>query len=287
MKTKAIVFDFDGPLVSSGWDKAVHILFSSFVSCWETDFKRFLHPDNLEIDIEKMIQGFLKYPGAPRFQQLSAIVSCIVRGKPEAVKDPSELGIDISLQKEYKKLQERYNQFYSGLNEAASKMFWKPLRPVKRVIKIFSKEYDLYVASGIIQEILEKDFDRYNFDRNLFSGIMGSDTSGKIDKAEILRQIKNKGYQEVLFIGDSSKDLEYARKAGVKFFRIKTEKDYERLMEEIKKGLPDQDNPWEYSEEEIQTIKTKVLFLMKAYISNPLLTYEQITTWINTGCFSS
>lgn len=100
MKPKAIVYDFDGPLVSSVWDKVVHILFSSFVACWDTGFNKFLHPENLEIDINKMIHGLIKYPGAPRFQQLSAVVSCIVRNKPEAVKDPSELGVDEKLQRE-------------------------------------------------------------------------------------------------------------------------------------------------------------------------------------------
>ncbi len=287
MKKSAIVFDFDGPLVSSGWDKAIHILFSSFVACWDTGFRKFLHPDNLEIDINKMIHGLVKYPGAPRFQQLSAVVSCIVRNIPEAVKNPCELGVDEELQKEYEKLQKRYNEFYSGLNEAAARLFWRPLPSVKKVIELLSKDYDLYVASGIIQEILERDFDHYNFDRKLFSGIRGSDSAGTIDKAEILKQIKNNGYQDVLFIGDSSRDLEYAKKAGVRFFRIRTEDDYARLMNQIKDGLPDEQNVWEYTVQELAIIKSKVLFLMKAYASGKRPSYDELTTWINTGSFSS
>lgn len=286
MKKNAIVFDFDGPLVNSGWDKSIHILFSSFVACWDTGFRKFLHPDNLEIDINKMIQGSVKYPGAPRFQQLSAVVSCIIRNKPESVKEPYELGVDENLQKEYKKLQERYNEFYSGLNDAAARLFWKPLPPVRKVIETLSKDYDLYVASGIIQEILERDFDHYGFDRKLFLGIKGSDPAGAIDKAEILKQIKNSCYEDVLFIGDSSKDLEYARKAGVKFFRIKTADDYERLMNQIKNGLPDEQDIWEYTEQELEIIKSKVLFLMKTYASEKKLSYQDITRWINTGRFS-
>ncbi|MCM8828087.1 MAG: hypothetical protein NC902_02220, partial [Candidatus Omnitrophica bacterium] len=147
MKEKAIVFDFDGPLVGSGQDKAVHILFSSFVACWETSFRAFFHPENLEIDFERMLKGLIRYPGAPRFQQLSAIVSCIVRDVAEAVKDPAELGIDKNLQKEYEKLKQIYNNFYSSLNDAAAKLYWKPLEGIKDVIDTLAKNYDLYVAS--------------------------------------------------------------------------------------------------------------------------------------------
>jgi len=41
MKKRAIVFDFDGPLVGSGQDKAIHILFSAFVACWALIFENF------------------------------------------------------------------------------------------------------------------------------------------------------------------------------------------------------------------------------------------------------
>lgn len=285
MKSRAIVFDFDGPLVGSGKDKAVHILFSAFVACWDTGFRRFLHPDNVEIDIEKMLKGLIKYPGAPRFQQLSAIVSCIVRGIPEAVKDPRELGIDENLSREYEKLKIRYNQFYSGLNDAAARLFWKPLEGIKQVIDEFSKDYDLYVASGIIQEILEKDFDHHGFDRKHFCGIFGSNQAGDIDKASILKKIKDKGYTDVLFIGDSKKDFEYARQAGVKFYRVKSADDYKILLKEIKKGFPDQSEVYEFSENEISEIKSMIIKLARTYIEGKRLSFQEITTFINTGRF--
>ncbi len=265
MKEKAIVFDFDGPLIGSGQDKAVHILFSAFVACMDTGFRIFLHPDNPEMDLEKMIEGLINYPGAPRFQQLSAIVSCIVRDVPEAVKEPAELGIDENLQNEYQKLKERYNQFYSSLNDAAAKLYWKPLEGIHKIIEELSESYDLYVASGIIQEILEKDFDRHGFDRKKFSAILGSNPAGDIDKANILKKIKEKGYREILFIGDSKKDFEYARQAGVKFYRVTESTDYRELMEEIRNRneLPDQNEMCEFTGQQISTIKSKVLSLMK------------------------
>jgi len=285
MKNKAIVFDFDGPLVGSGRDKSIHILFSAYVSCWETCFKKFLHPENPEIDLEKMLKGLKNYPGAPRFQQLSAIISCLVRDKPEAVQSPAELGIDSHLQQQYKKLQEKYNEYYSSLNKAAAKKFWKVLEGVKEIIEKFSKDYDLYVASGIIQEILEKDFEHHGFDKKYFAGIMGSNTTGDIDKSVILKKIKEKGYKDILFIGDSRKDFEYARKAGVKFFKVKTSDDYKRLLKQMKQTFPDEQDVCEFSEEEIKLIKSKVLALMKLYASGNRPTYDEITTFINTGKF--
>ncbi|MGC9065553.1 MAG: HAD family hydrolase [Candidatus Ratteibacteria bacterium] len=283
MKKKAIVFDFDGPLIGSGQDKAIHILFSAFVACYDTGFRKFLHPDHPELDMSKMLKGLVNYPGAPRFQQLSAIVSSIVRDIPEAVADPYHLGIDGSLVNEYQKLQQRYNEFYSGLNEEAAKRFWKPLKGVKTLIKKLSKEYDLYVASGIIQDILEKDFEHHKFDRNLFCGIMGSNPEGNIDKSVILKQIKNKSYQDVLFIGNSRKDLEYARKAGVKFFRVKSAQDYKVLVEKMKQqDLPDAQDMCEFTEQELQRIRSKTLALMNQYLSGKILSYEEITTFINS-----
>jgi len=285
MKDRAIVFDFDGPLVSSGKDKAIHILFSAFVACWDTCFKQFLHPENPEMDLEKMMKGLLRYPGAPRFQQLSAIISCIVRDIPEAVNTPCELGIDLYLQQQYVKLKNRYNEFYSSLNEAAAKLFWKPLKGVKEIIEKLSQHYDLYVASGIIQEILEKDFRHHGFDKKKFSGIFGSDPSGNIDKAVILERIKNRGYKEILFIGDSRKDFEYARKAGVKFYKVRTETDYKNLMQKMKKGLPDRTETCEFTKQEIAQIKSKVLELMKLYASGKEISFQEITSLINTGGF--
>ncbi len=283
MKKKAIVFDFDGPLVGSGQDKAIHILFSAFVACHDTGFRKFLHPDHPELDISKMLKGLVNYPGAPRFQQLSAIVSSIVRDIPEAVADPHELCIDESLVNEYQKLQQRYNEFYSGLNEAAAKRFWKPLKGVKTLIKKLSKDYDLYVASGIIQDILEKDFQHHKFDRKLFCGIMGSNQEGNIDKSMILKQIKNRSYQDVLFIGDSRKDLEYARKAGVKFFRVKSAQDYKVLVEKMKQqDLPDVQDMCEFTEQQLQRIRSKTLALMNQYLSGKILSYQEITTFINS-----
>jgi len=288
MKQAAIVFDFDGTLINSSLDKAIHILFACFVACWDTEFKKFLHPDNFEMDIDRMIPGLVKYPGAPRFQQLSAIISCIVRNKPEPVKNPCELGLEEPLQRKYNIFQQRYNEVYSGLNDAAAKLFWKPVPHVKELIEILSKDYDLYVASGVVQEILEKDFDRHGFDRKFFAGIKGSDASGTIEKTQILTQIKNRGYKDVLFIGDSIKDLEYAKKAGVKFFRIKTADDYIKLRNQIKSNsLPDKQNKWEYTTQDITLIKSKVLFLIKTYVSGEKHSFEEITTWINTGSFSS
>ncbi|MGC8805366.1 MAG: HAD family hydrolase, partial [Candidatus Ratteibacteria bacterium] len=106
---------------------------------------------------------------------------------------------------------------------------------------------------------------------------------GNIDKSVILKQIKNKSYQDVLFIGDSRKDLEYARKAGVKFFRVKSAQDYKVLVEKMKQqDLPDAQDMCEFTEQELQRIRSKTLALMNQYLSGKILSYEEITTFINS-----
>ncbi|MCM8765085.1 MAG: HAD hydrolase-like protein, partial [Candidatus Omnitrophica bacterium] len=217
--------------------------------------------------------------------QLSAIISCIIRNIAQAVKDPAEFGIDQNLQKDYEKLKQIYNNFYSSLNNAAAKLYWKPLEGVKDVIAKIAKDYDLYVASGIIQEILEKDFEHHGFEKRFFSGIFGSNPQGDMDKASILKKIKSMGYRDVLFIGDSRKDFEYAHEARVKFFKVKTGDDYNNLLLEIKNGLPDQIDVCEFTDEEIMRIRSKVPVLMKLYASGKRPSFEQITTFINTGNF--
>jgi hypothetical protein len=77
----AIVFDFDGTLIKNGKynnDKSIHIMYASWVSCYENKFREFLQSDNIKSDVFHMSRAYMHYPGAPRFQQLAAIVNALV-----------------------------------------------------------------------------------------------------------------------------------------------------------------------------------------------------------------
>jgi len=282
MKEQAIAFDFDGALVSSGFDKAMHINYSAFAACWQTGYRCFLHPDDLNRDISAMFRAFRRYPGAPRFEQLSAITNSIITGRPEAVTNPAEFGVSEQLQQEYSKVRETYDRIYSSLNSVAADKYWKPFPSAKKTIAHLAQKYDLYIASGVVQDILEKDFDHHGFDRSLFCGIKGSNPAGGSDKADILKWIKSRGYKEILFAADSSRDLEYARKAGVKFFRIIRDADFPRLLHALENGMPDENQPWDYTQEEMDYIRRKILYPMQQLVQGKPLTAVEITDWFNS-----
>jgi hypothetical protein len=75
------------------------------------------------------------------------------------------------------------------------------------------------------QDLLDADLVRHGYDCRHVQGFWGANRQGGDDKAEILRRITACGYEDVLFVGDANRDLEYARAAGVKFFRVEDPED--------------------------------------------------------------
>lgn len=75
IKNKAIAFDFDGTLIQGGLDKGIHILYSSWMACYNTGYRKYLNPENPAQNVDIMLSAYFNYPGPPRFQQLSAIVN--------------------------------------------------------------------------------------------------------------------------------------------------------------------------------------------------------------------
>lgn len=271
IKNRAIAFDFDGTLIQGGLDKSIHIMFSSWMACFHTRYRRYINPDDPSHDVDSMLSAYVKYPGSPRFQQLSAIVKALVNGNLASA--------DKSLQREYPKVKELYNNKYSALNSIAAEKYWKPFPAIKETLQILYQSYDLYIASGVTEDILQNDIDHHHFDRSLFRGIYGGNLKGGSDKGSILKKIKQSGYEDILFIGDSSKDLEYAIEAGVKFFRIKENNDYLRLLSEIRENFPDIKKRWFYTKHEINFFREKTLFLLQP--DNRTMNLSRIIDYIN------
>ncbi len=256
IKNKAIAFDFDGTLIQGGLDKSIHIMYSSWTACLHTGYRWYIHPDDPSHDVDSMLSAYVNYPGAPRFQQLSAIVQALVNSSHESVSD--------SLQGEYPKVKELYNNTYSALNSIAAEKYWKPFPAIKETLQVLFQSYDLYIASGVTEDILQNDIDHHLFSRSLFRGIYGGNIKGGSDKGSILKKIRQSGYKDILFIGDSTKDLEYAIEAGVKFFRIKENNDYLRLLTDIREEFPDEQTRWSYTQKELDFFRRKTLFLLQS-----------------------
>ncbi len=304
MKTTALVFDFDGTLVDGGLDKGIHIMYAAWVTCFENGLAAHLHPRNLEIDLARLLQAYLLYPGAPRFLQLKALAGALL-GQEQL--DEARLSLEPGVLEAFPRLKEPYNRLYSALNVAAASRYWRPFPSCKGVLAALAKDYDLFIASGVPRKLLEEDLTRFDFDRGLFQGVFGSDQRGGSDKGTLLKKIKNSGYRELLFVGDSTKDLEYAGQAGIPFFRIRADDDFSRLQIALTAGLPgeglpdaalpdaalpgeglpdtglpDESRPWTFTEDEIALYRRKVTLLLESYVSGKRLSPEEISRLVNS-----
>lgn len=283
MKDRAIAFDFDGTLVYSGLDKGVHVMYSGYAACAEGPYRRFLHPDDPGLDVERVLQALLDYPGAPRFQQLSAMANALIHGRPEAVEDPSDLDVPPDVLAAYPALKDRYNRIYNSINNAAAERHWKAIPEAQEAIRILAPDFDLFVATGVLQDVLEEDLARHDFDRSLLQGAWGADRNGGNDKGRLLQRIKARGYEAVLFVGDTNRDLEYALQAGVNFFRYRVPDDFRRLVDELKSGMPHEPDSWSWTEGDIEFFRSKTRRLVDALLADRPLSPAQITDSINEG----
>jgi phosphoglycolate phosphatase-like HAD superfamily hydrolase len=281
MKDSAIAFDFDGTLVHSGNDKCVHIMYAGYVACATTEFRRFLHPDNPDHDVDRLLRGLLRYPGAPRFQQLAALVNSLIHDQPVAVEAPAGLGLEPELAGEYASVRRTYDAVYTALNDAAAAKFWKAYPVALETLPRLAADFDLYVASGVPQDILENDVVRHGYDRRLFQGIWGANRQGAADKAEILKRITARGYRDILFVGDANRDLEYAQAAGVKFFRVRVPEDFPRLAALVPHGFPNQTEPWAWTDIETDFFRSTTRRLVEACLAGHPLSPADATDAIH------
>jgi phosphoglycolate phosphatase-like HAD superfamily hydrolase len=279
----AVAFDFDGTLTHNGKlniDKAVHIMYASWVACHENGFESFLHPRRLTSDVFQMCRAYVRYPGAPRFQQLAAIVNALVNRRYDAVDAFEGLGLPECYRAGYEGVRTRYNTLYSTLNNVAAARYWKPYPSAKPVLRALSRAYDLYIASGVTQDILEEDLTRYRFSHALFQGVYGGNAKGGSDKGEILRGIRARGYERVVFVADSNKDLEYAQAGGVEFYRIRNDGDFARLPGALARRQPAM-RPWPFSVAEYRFMRETTRQLLEHYTAARPMTPKQVTQWIN------
>jgi phosphoglycolate phosphatase-like HAD superfamily hydrolase len=282
MKAKAIAFDFDGTLVGSGSDKCVHVMYAAYAACDATGFRRFLRPRDPGRDVERLIRGVLPYPGAPRFQQLSALVNSLIHDRPVVVEVPAGLGIEPELAAEYEGLRDTFNATYSALNDAAATTYWKAYPTALKAIPRLALDFDLYIASGVPQDLLEADLVGHGYGPRHFREIWGANRQGGADKAELLERIKARGYQDVLFVGDATRDLEYAQAADVKFFRVAGAEDFTRLEAIVRQGFPDRPEPWAWTDAELEFFRAKTLRLVEALLSGHPLSPLEATEAIHS-----
>lgn len=280
MKNTLIAFDFDGTLINSGNDKVIHVMYSAYAACHATGFRQFLDLDDAPADLHRIMRTHIPNAGAPRFHQLAAIVNTIATGRREAL-DLQATDLDDALLQEYPTVKQTYNDIYSALNAAAAQHHWDVFPSAKPTLQELAQTCDLAIASGVTHDILIADLAHHNFDLDLFIDVRGADTDGGTNKADILTDLRSRGYRDILFVGDSTRDQQYAAQAGTKFYRIAHDADFPRLLDTLKTHLPDNRRPWQYTETDKAFFARKTIHLMQQLIAAHPLTPEQTTHYIH------
>lgn len=281
--TTAIAFDFDGTLIDSGTDKGIHIMCAVWSAFVENGLTAYLHYEDIRLDIDRMLTAYINYPGAPRFQQLSALVNSLINQIPYSIEEHDLSPLPEDVQQLYPKIKESYNRIYSDLNDTAAAVHWGPFPSAIPILEELSHRYDLYIASGVTETLLFDDLDRYSFDTHLFHGIYGGNSTGGSDKASLLKRIISYGYSDVLFVADSNRDLLYAQTAGAHFFRIQEDHDFIRLRRELADHIPDEQQSWSFTQNELDFMTDKTDQIIRYNIEHSVLdAYEAITDIIHS-----
>ena len=84
------------------------------------------------------------------------------------------------------------------------------------MLKELSKDYDLYLLSNADKGYIEKYLDGYNFHKYFKGHLCAGDTG--LDKKENIKYLMNKEkIDQVIYVGDTKKDMEQSKEAGVEF----------------------------------------------------------------------
>ena len=181
----AVVFDFDGVLVSS-------------VDVKTRAFAELYAPHGPEI-VAKVVAYHLRHGGISRFEKFRHFHRAFL-GQSLNAEDEARLGA----------------RFAALVEDAVAEAPWVP--GAREFLERYHAELPLFVASGTPEEELMRIVERRGA-AHYFTGVYGS----PLGKGDIIRAILEKHAFEpsrVLMIGDSITDYEGARVAGVSFLGI-------------------------------------------------------------------
>jgi phosphoglycolate phosphatase-like HAD superfamily hydrolase len=195
----AVVFDYDGTLIDS---KQVKV--RNYREAIESIFSP---PEGKRKDIE---ESCLRTMGANRFLQLEDTLGI--------------LGMKASEEQ-----QKEWSRRYSALNRKTIP-YVSEFPSVRRTLRGLEQAgYSLFAASGILedeflQELADRDLSRF------FLEAKGG------DKEAFLKSLMERGFEPILFVGDTIYDQRTAEEVGVSFFRIDTEEDVRNLESHLLPG---------------------------------------------------
>jgi phosphoglycolate phosphatase-like HAD superfamily hydrolase len=195
----AVVFDYDGTLIDSKQLKV-----RNYREAIETIFSP---PEGTRQDIE---ESCLRTMGANRFLQLEDTLR--------------SLGIGASEEQ-----RQGWSRVFSALNHKTIPSVAE-FPSVRRLLsRLEEAGYSLFAASGILEEEFLNELARRGLSRFFLEAKGG-------DKEAFLRSLMERGFEPILFVGDTIYDQRTAEQVGVSFFRIDTEEDVRKLESHLLPG---------------------------------------------------
>jgi phosphoglycolate phosphatase-like HAD superfamily hydrolase len=191
MKDTATVFDYDGTLIDT-----VGVKIESYARAVIEEFGA--DPAKRPVITETQ----LRLGGAPKYLQLAETLRA--------------LGLAAS-----EKQIESWNRRYVSYNEHHTPQCLE-FPAVRKMLAELGARYDLYLTSGLPDADLKADAARRDLAK-FFVEIRGG------DKAGFLRELRERGYRDVVFVGDGKYDEIAAREAGVRFILIGSNEDLKGL----------------------------------------------------------
>ncbi len=191
-KRIAVVFDFDGTLIDSR-----NIKKKNYVKAFEEIF------NTGEANREIIEESFERTAGASRFFQLSHTLSALnIQAKDEE--------------------KQRWSNVYSSINKKELKQL-SEFPSVRKVLDQLGKNgYELFLTSGVPYEELIHEIEIRGL-REYFKEINGG------GKSKFLKEIKRKGFDHILLIGDTDYDKKTAEDAGALFYKVESDKEISAL----------------------------------------------------------
>jgi len=189
----AVVFDFDGTLIDSKEIKLNSYL-QAFVAVFNTG------PEAEQT----ILESSRRTAGANRFIQLQDTLNCLSLTATDEQK-------------------EAWSRAYSALNSRA--MAQIPEFPSVRntLSELKKRGYQLFAASGILEEEFQRELSQRKL-KDFFIQAEGGDKPG------FLSRLKIRGFEPILFVGDTGFDEKAAGQAGVHFYLIKDDEDFSSLL---------------------------------------------------------